>query len=67
MLSSLLAAGGSRSPQIDYHALAPEIVLGVGICSCCSSTCSSPRASSGSGDAVGLRAARPRVPVVTLA
>ena len=31
MLSSLLAAGDFVSPQIDYHALAPEIVLGVGI------------------------------------
>ena len=32
MLSSLLAAAGDFvSPQIDYHALAPEIVLGVGI------------------------------------
>ena len=31
MLSSLLAAADFVSPQIDYHALAPEIVLGVGI------------------------------------
>ena len=32
MLSSLLAAGGFVSPHVDYHALAPEIVLGGGIC-----------------------------------
>src|SRR5207342_1360491 len=32
MLSSLLAAGGFVSPHVDYHALAPEIVLGAGIC-----------------------------------
>ncbi|MGZ4771399.1 MAG: NADH-quinone oxidoreductase subunit N [Ilumatobacteraceae bacterium] len=32
MLSSLLAAGGFVSPRVDYHALAPEIVLGGGIC-----------------------------------
>ena len=32
MLSSLLAAGGFVSPKVDYHALAPEIVLGAGIC-----------------------------------
>src|SRR3954468_19956271 len=32
MLSSLLAAGGFVSPTVDYHALAPEIVLGAGIC-----------------------------------
>jgi NADH-quinone oxidoreductase subunit N len=32
MLASLLAAGGFVSPRIDYHALAPEIVLGAGIC-----------------------------------
>ncbi len=32
MLSSLLAAGGFVSPHVDYHALAPEIVLAVGIC-----------------------------------
>jgi NADH-quinone oxidoreductase subunit N len=32
MLSSLIAAGGFVSPKVDYHALAPEIVLGVGIC-----------------------------------
>jgi len=32
MLSSLLAAGGFVSPRVDYHALAPEIVLGAGIC-----------------------------------
>ena len=32
MLSSLLAAGGFVSPQVDYHALAPEFVLGGGIC-----------------------------------
>jgi NADH-quinone oxidoreductase subunit N len=32
MLSSLLAAGGFVSPKVDYHALAPEIVLGGGIC-----------------------------------
>ncbi|HEX3088333.1 MAG TPA: NADH-quinone oxidoreductase subunit N [Ilumatobacteraceae bacterium] len=31
MLSSLLAAGDFVSPTIDYHALAPEIVLGIGI------------------------------------
>ncbi|MGZ7020358.1 MAG: NADH-quinone oxidoreductase subunit N [Ilumatobacteraceae bacterium] len=28
----LLAAGGFVSPHVDYHALAPEIVLGGGIC-----------------------------------
>ncbi|MEY2445394.1 MAG: NADH-quinone oxidoreductase subunit [Ilumatobacteraceae bacterium] len=32
MLASLLAAGGFVSPHVDYHALAPEIVLGGGIC-----------------------------------
>jgi NADH-quinone oxidoreductase subunit N len=32
MVASLLAAGGFVSPHIDYHALAPEIVLGGGIC-----------------------------------
>ncbi|MGZ7007028.1 MAG: NADH-quinone oxidoreductase subunit N [Ilumatobacteraceae bacterium] len=32
MLSMLLAAGGFVSPHVDYHALAPEIVLGGGIC-----------------------------------
>jgi NADH-quinone oxidoreductase subunit N len=32
MISSLLAAGGFVSPHVDYHALAPEIVLGGGIC-----------------------------------
>ena len=32
MLSSLFAAGGFVSPHVDYHALAPEIVLGAGIC-----------------------------------
>jgi NADH-quinone oxidoreductase subunit N len=32
MLSSLLAASDFVSPKVDYHALAPEIVLGVGIC-----------------------------------
>jgi NADH-quinone oxidoreductase subunit N len=32
MLSSLIAAGGFVSPKVDYHALAPEIVLGAGIC-----------------------------------
>ncbi|MDP9465134.1 MAG: NADH-quinone oxidoreductase subunit N, partial [Actinomycetota bacterium] len=32
MLSSLLGAGGFVSPKVDYHALAPEIVLGAGIC-----------------------------------
>jgi len=32
MLASLLAAGGFVSPTVDYHALAPEIVLGAGIC-----------------------------------
>ena len=32
MLSSLLAAGGFVSPRVDYHALAPEMVLGAGIC-----------------------------------
>lgn len=32
MLSSVLAAGGFVSPKVDYHALAPEIVLGAGIC-----------------------------------
>ena len=31
MLSSLLAAGGFVSPKVDYHALAPELVLGAGI------------------------------------
>ncbi len=32
MLASLLAAGGFVSPHVDYHALAPEFVLGGGIC-----------------------------------
>jgi NADH-quinone oxidoreductase subunit N len=32
MLSSLLAASDFVSPTVDYHALAPEIVLGAGIC-----------------------------------
>ena len=33
MLSSLLAAASDfTSPKVDYHALAPEIVLAVGIC-----------------------------------
>ncbi|MGZ4723331.1 MAG: NADH-quinone oxidoreductase subunit N [Ilumatobacteraceae bacterium] len=32
MHSMLLAAGGFVSPHVDYHALAPEIVLGGGIC-----------------------------------
>jgi NADH-quinone oxidoreductase subunit N len=32
MLSLFLAAGGFVSPKVDYHALAPEIVLGGGIC-----------------------------------
>jgi len=32
MVASLLAAGGFVSPHVDYHALAPEIVLGGGIC-----------------------------------
>ncbi len=32
MLSSLLAAGDFVTPKVDYHALAPEIVLGAGIC-----------------------------------
>jgi NADH-quinone oxidoreductase subunit N len=32
MLSSLLAASDFIAPTVDYHALAPEIVLGVGIC-----------------------------------
>jgi NADH-quinone oxidoreductase subunit N len=32
MGTALLAAGGFTSPRIDYHALAPEIVLAAGIC-----------------------------------
>src|SRR3954470_9768931 len=32
MLSLLFAADGFVSPTVDYHALAPEIVLGAGIC-----------------------------------
>jgi NADH-quinone oxidoreductase subunit N len=32
MLSLLADAGGFVSPKVDYHALAPEIVLGAGIC-----------------------------------
>ena len=33
MFSSLLAAVSDfASPKVDYHALAPEIVLAVGIC-----------------------------------
>jgi NADH-quinone oxidoreductase subunit N len=32
MLSLLLAADGFVSPTVDYHALAPEIVVGAGIC-----------------------------------
>jgi NADH-quinone oxidoreductase subunit N len=32
MLASLLAASDFVSPRVDYHALAPEIVLGAGIC-----------------------------------
>ncbi|MEY4175595.1 MAG: NADH-quinone oxidoreductase subunit, partial [Actinomycetota bacterium] len=33
MIASLLtAAGDFTAPKVDYHALAPEIVLAVGIC-----------------------------------
>ncbi len=32
MIAALLAAGDFVSPKIDYHALAPEIVLAAGIC-----------------------------------
>ena len=32
MFSSLLAAADFTAPNVDYHALAPEIVLAVGIC-----------------------------------
>ena len=32
MLASLLAAGGFTPPKIDYHALAPEIIVAVGLC-----------------------------------
>ena len=32
MLASLLAAGDFVAPKVDYHALAPEIVLAAGIC-----------------------------------
>lgn len=32
MLSSILAAGDFTAPTVDYHALAPEIVMAVGIC-----------------------------------
>ena len=32
MLASLLAGGGFTPPTIDYHALAPEIILAAGIC-----------------------------------
>ncbi|MGA0195129.1 MAG: NADH-quinone oxidoreductase subunit N, partial [Ilumatobacteraceae bacterium] len=32
MLSSILAQVPWQSPTIDYHALAPEIVLAAGIC-----------------------------------
>jgi NADH-quinone oxidoreductase subunit N len=32
MLASVLAASDFVSPRVDYHALAPEIVLGAGIC-----------------------------------
>ena len=32
MIGALLAAGDFVTPRIDYHALAPEIVLAAGIC-----------------------------------
>ena len=32
MLSSILAAGDFTPPKVDYHALAPEIVLAAGLC-----------------------------------
>lgn len=32
MIASLLAAGDFVAPKVDYHALAPEIVLAAGIC-----------------------------------
>lgn len=32
MFSSLLAAADFTAPNVDYHALAPEIILAVGIC-----------------------------------
>jgi NADH-quinone oxidoreductase subunit N len=32
MIGTLLAAGGFVSPRIDYHAMAPEIILAGGIC-----------------------------------
>ena len=32
MLSILVAAGGFVRPKVDYHALAPEIILAAGIC-----------------------------------
>lgn len=32
MIAALLAAGDFTAPKVDYHALAPEIVLAAGIC-----------------------------------
>ena len=32
MIAGLLAAGGFTAPTVDYHALAPEMVLAGGIC-----------------------------------
>ena len=59
MLSSLLAAGGFVSPHVDYHALAPEIVLGGGICLVLLvDLFVSDSKRWITGDAVGLRAAR---------
>ena len=32
MIAAVFAAGGFSPPTVDYHALAPEIILAVGIC-----------------------------------
>ncbi len=32
MIATLLAAADFAAPKVDYHALAPELVLGLGIC-----------------------------------
>ena len=67
MLSSLLAAGGFVSPHVDYHALAPEIVLGAGSAWCCWSTSSSTTANGGSlATLSGFVLLGALLPVVTL-
>ena len=60
----------ASTADVDYHALAPEIVLvGDDRRACCSSTCSSDERERGRRRAIaGIGAARPRsIPVLTLA